>query len=45
MFCADAALKFGRPFVDERLNGRQQGGILCRRGDIKVEVAVTYKGK
>lgn len=43
MFCTDAAVKLGRPFVDKWLNGGKQGWILCRGGDVKVKVTVTYE--
>lgn len=43
MFCADAAVEPGGPFVNERLDGSQQGGVFGRRRDVQVEVAVTYR--
>lgn len=42
MFSTDAALKAGCPLVDKRLNGSKESRVLSRRGDVQVEVTITF---
>lgn len=45
MLCADAAVAAGRPLVNERLDSGEESRVFGRRGDVQVEVSVTWKLK
>lgn len=42
MLCADAALETGRPLIDKGFDGGQEVGVFGRRGDVQVEVTITW---
>lgn len=45
MLCADAAVAAGRPLINEGLDSGEESRVFGSRGDVQVEVAISWKLK